>query len=134
METTILDQSADLLCITATSFPEGIQRAHEELHARVPFSENRKYFGISRPENGTIVYRAAAEQLEPGEAEQYQCEQLVLEKGNYISLTIHNYKKDLQRIAIAFEQLLSQKGIDPQGYCVEWYVNETDVTCMVRLA
>ena len=51
----------------AKSFPEGILEAHQTLHALVPYSQNRKYFGISRPENGNIVYKAAAEELIEGE-------------------------------------------------------------------
>jgi len=135
METIILDNDIQVLFITASSFPQGIEQAHKELHARVPFSENRKYFGVSRPEdNGAIIYRAAAEELVPGEAEKYDCGTLVLKKGSYTSLTITHYRKDTEAIARAFDQLLSQRNLDPQGYCVEWYVNDHDVNCMVRLA
>jgi hypothetical protein len=29
--------------------------------------------------------------------------------------------------------LLTQPNIDPNGYCLEWYLNGKDVRCMVRL-
>lgn len=41
--------------------------------------------------------------------------------------------EDIQRIGNAFEKLLSQPGLDPEGYCVEWYFNDKDIRCMVRL-
>ena len=133
METITLDNDITVFYINATSFPGGIMDAHEKLHALVPFSTDRRYFGISRPENGVIVYRAAAEEITPGEAKQFNCETLILKKGKYICLTVIDYAKDLQSIERSFEKLLAYPGIDPQGYCVEWYMNGKDVKCMVRL-
>jgi len=133
METIIWERDTTVLYVEATSFPEGIAGAHQRLHAIVPFSEPRKYFGISRPENGVIAYKAAAEQMDPQEAEMLNCKTLVLKKGNYISLYITDYMKDIQSIGRAFEDLLEYPGLDPQGYCVEWYLNNQDVKCMIRL-
>jgi len=133
METITIDNDIKVFYMTAKSFPAGIMEAHEKLHSLVPFSTNRKYFGVSRPENGIIVYRAAAEEIKQGEAEELNLDTLVLKKGKYISLTINDYLKDIQSIDRAFKKLLSHPGIDPQGYCVEWYLDRKDVRCMVRL-
>jgi hypothetical protein len=134
METITLDEDITVLYVTAKSFPDGIMAAHEALHELVPFSKDRKYFGISRPENGgDIVYRAAAEEISEGEAGKLKCETLILKMGKYIRLTIKDYAKDIKSIERAFKELLAYPGIDPQGYCVEWYLNEKDVRCMVRL-
>jgi len=57
----------------------------------------------------------------------------VLKKGNYTSLILTDYQKDIDAIGLAFSKLLQNKHIDPQGYCVEWYLNDTDMRCMVRL-
>ncbi|MEO6638588.1 MAG: hypothetical protein ABIN25_09935 [Ginsengibacter sp.] len=62
-----------MLTVIADSFPEGIMAAHKKLHSLVPFSTQRKYFGLSRPENGTIMYKASAEEMEEGEAEKFEC-------------------------------------------------------------
>ncbi len=133
MEPITIDNDITLCCVTASSFPAGIMDAHQKLHSLIPFSEQRKYFGISRPENGAIVYKAAAEELTPGEGKQHGCETVVLKKGKYVSAVIHDYMKDLQSISRAFEKLLTQPGLDPEGYCVEWYVSKTEVNCMIRL-
>lgn len=134
METITLDNDIKVFYVTATSFPGGILEAHQRLHTLVAFSTERKYFGISRPEGGPIVYRAATEEKEPGEAERLSCETLTLKHGRYVAITIHDYLKDVQSIDRTFKQLLSQPGIDPNGYCVEWYLSDKDVRCMVRLA
>ena len=133
METITIDNDIKVFYITAKSFPDGIMDAHEKLHGLVPFSKERKYFGISRPENGVIIYKAAAEEINAGEAEKFNLETIVLKKGKYISLKIYDYIKDIQSIDRAFKELLSYPGLDPQGYCVEWYLNDKDVRCMIRL-
>lgn len=128
------DKDVKVFYVNAKSFPEGIQEAHQKLHSLIPFSKDRKYFGVSRPEQGDgIIYRAAAEELEPGEAESLRLESLVLKKGDYVSITIKDYAKDIMSIDRAFKELLALPDLDPQGYCVEWYYNEKDVKCMIRL-
>jgi hypothetical protein len=133
MEKFTLDNPIKVLCVTASSFPDGIMAAHNKLHALVPNAGNRRYFGISRPEKGQIIYKAAAEERNPGEGEQLNCESFVIAGGEYVSVTIIDFMKDVQAIGKAFQQLTSQPDIDPDGYCVEWYVNEKDVKCMVKL-
>lgn len=134
MEKTKFDKDIKVFYVNAKSFPEGIQEAHQKLHSLITFSKDRKYFGVSRPEQGGgIVYRAAAEELEPGEAEKLHLETLVLKKGEYVSIIIKDFAKDIMSIDRAFKELLALPDLDPQGYCVEWYYNEKDVNCMIRL-
>jgi hypothetical protein len=133
MEAITIDKDIKVFYVTAISFPDGIMEAHQKLHSLVPFSTNRRYFGISRPEKGVIVYKAAAEEINPGEAKKFNLDELVLKKGKYISATINDYMKDIPAIDKTFKKLLSNPDIDPQGYCVEWYLSQKDVRCMVRL-
>jgi predicted transcriptional regulator YdeE len=120
-------------CVAATSFPDGIAAAHEKLHAILPFEGGRKFFGISRPENGTIVYKAGADEIEENEAAQFKLESFIIKKGTYISITVKDYQKNLSKIRKTFDKLISKPGIDPDGYCIESYISDTSVRCMVRL-
>lgn len=135
METIKIDKDIKIFYVTARSFPDGILDAHNELHTLVPFSVGRKYFGLSRPENnGEIVYKAATEETFTGESEKYKCETLVIKRGKYVSLAVKDFRKDPLSISKAFQELLRQPNIDPQGYCVEWYSNNEEVVhCMIRL-
>lgn len=133
METITLYQDIRVFYVTAASFPEGVMAAHQKLHAMVPMTSERKYFGISRPEGNGIVYRAGAEELQPDEAKHYHCETLILLKGHYNSILVENYMQDIPAIGKTFEQLLALPDIDRNGYCVEWYINDKDVRCMVRM-
>jgi len=134
METMTLDNDIRAFYVAARSFPDGVLEAHQKLHSLVPLSTDRKYFGVSRPENGGgIAYKAAAEELQEGEAEQLNCPTLVLKKGKYICQAINDYMKNIPAIGSTFQQLLSNPDIDPDGYCLEWYLNDKDLKCMVRL-
>jgi predicted transcriptional regulator YdeE len=134
METVFFDNDIKVFYVEAASFPDGILAAHQKLHGMIPYSTERKYLGISRPENGEIIYKAAAEELESGEPEKLNLPALTLLKGNYACITVKDYMKDIQSIGQAFNQLTALPNIDPEGYCVEWYLSVKDVKCMVRLA
>lgn len=120
-------------CSIAESFPDGILAAHQKLHDKISFSKERRYFGISRPENGVIVYKAAAEVLKEDINDKMDYEFFDIEKGKYVCITIVNYRDDIESIGKAFTELISYPGIDPNGYCIEWYINDNDVKCMIRL-
>jgi hypothetical protein len=133
MEIYTLEKDINVFYVKAKSFPEGVLEAHQQLHAIIPFSNQRRYFGISRPEKGTIEYWAAVEELKPGESEKYNCDSFVISNGKYIGIEVKNYMKNIEEIGMAFNKLISYEGIDPNGYCVEYYLNDEDVRCMIRL-
>jgi len=134
METINIPDDISLLYVTATSFPAGIMDAFNRLHALVQDHNTRMNYGISRPEKGTILYKAAVAEVKNGEADELKCGKLVLPKGDYISATITDLMKDTSVIGKTFAELLAHPGIDHNGYCVEQYINATDVVCMVRLS
>jgi hypothetical protein len=134
METFQLTQDINLICITAKSFPDGINSAFIALNEIAPHSKDRDYFGLSRPnELGEITYKACAMELNPGEADKFSCESMSIKSGQYKSIVIMDFMKDPSGIGKAFQQLIAIPEIDPNGYCIEWYLNDKDVRCMVRL-
>ena len=133
METITIDKDISVFYVTARSFPDGIDDAIQRIHSLAPMIAGRRYFGISRPENGTIVYRAAVEEIYEHEGQKLNCDTLLLKHGKYIYHTVYDFMKNLPEIGKTFQHLLAQPGIDPEGYCVEIYVSDRDVQCMVRL-
>jgi predicted transcriptional regulator YdeE len=130
-----IDEDIKVACVKAASFPEGIGDAWQKLFSTLPNAEQRKLFGISYGDgNGKIIYRAAAEELYSGEAEQLQLETFIIKKGKYISELLEDWKKDETQIGKIFQKLLSDPHIDKmQGYCLEIYFNQKDVRCAVLL-
>ena len=129
-----IDKDITVLCITASSFPDGVQAAHKKLHSLFPASERRTFYGISYgDETGSIIYKAATEQLHEGEARQLNLETFTIRKGKYITEFLHDWRKDEASVGKTFKKLLSDPGIDKKGYCLEIYLNENDVRCLVPL-
>ena len=132
MDSFILGDDIRVVCVTADSFPEGIEDAHLELNAKLTPNEKRRFFGISRPdETGRIIYKAAADEMFIGEAESLGLETFLIRRGAYMSFYIKNHRDEPGSIARAFELLLGQHEADPNGYCLEWYIGENDVKCLV---
>ena len=134
MDSFILGEDIKVMCVNATAFPDGIERAHIQLHAMLAEKEKRRFFGISwRNKNGEIIYKAAADEMEPGEAEKLGLEIFTIKKGPYNSFHIKDFMQDMGNIKRAFLILLAQHEVDPHGYCLEWYIGDNDVKCMVPL-
>ena len=134
MEKYIIAKEIKTFYVAATSFPAGILQAHKTLHSLLPAIMGRKFFGISFPgKDGAIVYRAAVEESFSGEAEKYNCETFIIGKGTYISETVKDFMKDTTLVATTFQRLLAHPDLDKNGYCVEIYPNEKDITCLVKL-
>ncbi len=135
MNTFILDRDITAFYVTAISFPEGIYAAVQNIHRLAPHAQGRQFFGISRPENGgSIVYRAAATEISEGELEsKSELVKFIITKGTYVEKIVNNYQTNIPAIAEAFQELIHHDNIDPDGYCVEWYLSESDVRCMVKV-
>lgn len=135
MDSFNLSEDLPVMCVTADSFPNGIESAHQQLHQMLDSSkEKRDFFGISHPDkNGKIIYKAAATEIESGEAARLGLETFTIKKGSFNSFFIKNFRDDIENIREAFEILLKQPEVDPEGYCLEWYIGHDDVKCMVPL-
>src|SRR6476620_6945373 len=103
----VIDQDIKVACIKATSFSQGIGEAYHKLAVTFPASNERKFYGISYgDQNGSIVYRAAVNQLHEGEAEEFGLETFTIKKGEYISKFLKDWKKDETQIGKTFQRLL----------------------------
>jgi predicted transcriptional regulator YdeE len=134
MDSYKIEKDIKVFCMQAETFPDGVMAAYDKLHALLPPGDRRRFYGISYGDpNGKIVYKAAAEELQQGEGSRLGCEEFVIKKGNYLSTVIKDYMKDLPEIGRVFQKMLQHPQLDPKGYCVENYFNDTEVQCMVRL-
>jgi len=133
METFHFDNNIRVFCIAAESFPNGVLAAHQKLHKMLPTSESRNFFGISYGGKDGIVYKAAVEESFPEEAEKYGCEKFIIPQGDYIGETLIDWCKDETMVGKTFRKLLSDPRLDKNGFCLEIYLNETDMRCLVKI-
>jgi len=131
MDSFNLSEDINVLCLTAESFPDGIESAQIHLQAMLDHKDKRRFFGISWPENGKITYRAAAEILDKNEPQRLGLETFTIKKGYFNCFYFKDYRDNIDAIRQSFDILLKQQEVDPNGYCLEWYIGEHDVKCMV---
>lgn len=132
MEVYTLEKDMKIICVTAKSFPYDIKKAFHSLIGMLPSIEGRTFMGISyQTKSGEILYKAAVLELFRGESKRYNCEPYTIRKGEYISETLKNWRKDESSIGITFKKLADSRA-DTTFPCVEWYKGQ-DVMCMIRI-
>ena len=134
MEKFTLNEEIKVICVAAESFPNGIAAAHQKLDQIAPVASDRRHFGLSWGDGaGGIVYKAAAEETETGEAEKLGLETFTIKSGQYVQETVENFMQNIPKVSETFRRLLAQPDVAPDGYCLEWYLNYKDMKCMVKL-
>lgn len=141
MENYNLENDIHLFCVKADSFPAGITDAQQRLTAILAPGDKRNLFGVSYLYDDAILYMAAAEYTQVSENIPERCTTYTLKRGNYISIYIADFAKDISQVEKAFKKLLQHPNIDENGCCAECYLpegagyaNAKDIRCMVRLA
>ncbi len=62
-----IEEDIKVFFVQAKSFPDGVLEVFQIMHSLIEFPPKRRNIGISRPENGKIIYKVAAEELEQGD-------------------------------------------------------------------
>lgn len=133
MEKYVIRHDVKVFCTTAVSFPDGIQDAFIQLGRMLPGIERRTFYGISyKNAIGDIIYKAAIAESCKGEADKYTIETFLIRSGTYLTETV-NWRKKPGKIEITFNKLLANPDLDVNSPCLEWYINDEEVICMVRL-
>lgn len=135
MEIINRSKNQNVLCVKADKFPEGIKDAFDKLYSGITNPDKRTFYGISyMGENGEIIYKAAANELSEKESEETGLERFTIEIGDYISKRIEDFMNNIPKIGETFNELFKDERIDKdKGYCLEEYVNDKDVICMIKL-
>jgi predicted transcriptional regulator YdeE len=133
MEKINLNQEIKVFGIQVKTFPAGIGEAFEGLIKMIPGGFNRSYYGISYMDpNGAIIYYATAAETTEGEAEKYHCERCIIESGEYLSVTVNQWRDKTGCIKDVFHEIMKEGDVDNTKPAVEWYKNDDEMLCMIR--
>jgi hypothetical protein len=133
MDLRYLKNDIEVICVKASSFPQGVLAAHKELESKIKSTTGRRLFGISFPQQGEIVYSAAATQSSSDEAKHLGCDKFTIKSGLHVGQEVLNWQEKAHDLQNVFERLISDPRTDPNGYCLEEYVSDNDLICMVPL-
>jgi hypothetical protein len=128
-----LDEDLTVFGVCVENFPVGVGEAFDRLVKEIPEGFARPYYGISWiGEDGKIVYYATALEKQEGEAEQYNCERHVIEKGDYLAVAVQDWRQKTHTIKDVFAGMLQGGCTGRERPCVEWYKNNDEMLCMLR--
>lgn len=134
MEVNDLPKDIRVFGFEVKSFPNGINQAFDTLIKQVSGTgEPRSYYGISTMANGKITYYVTAEEVHEGEAEKYGYQRQVFERGKYLVVTLKNWKQNTNSIKDLCHQLVSDARTDKSKPMIEWYKNDDEMMCMLKM-
>lgn len=119
--------------VRVKNFPYGIKEAFDKLTEMLPAGDDRPYYGISECTNEGIIYKAAALQTFEGEAEKYGFETYTIEKGEYLAVTVMDWREKTSSIKNVFEDMFKDGRSDRTKPCIEIYKNGNEMACMVKI-
>ena len=121
--------------IEAIDFPTGITESYQKLWEITGFKFDRRFFGISYMwEDSKIRYLASAEELTEWEWEILWADwTFYIKPWNYRYIDLADYRNDIALIKKTFDTLLKEPDIDSNWYCLEMFLNENDLRCLVLL-
>ena len=131
MVTITLNDPLEVVGFPVKTFPMGIAEAFDKL--KNILGSNRPYYGLSQMSSTGSLYIAAALKKSVNEKSEFELEEYTIPKGKYAVRMIQDWKKNLSAIPHVFGDLLTD-GIDHAVPCVEWYKNDDEMLCMVKLA
>ena len=134
MQTFNLREDIDIFGFVVKDFPGGVGKAFDQLMAMVAEDSDRAYYGISyMDERGKVVYIAAVEDRNDGMSERNNCQKFTIHKGMYVAHEILNWMQDTGKIRDTFHEMIDQHGVDLTKPCIEWYKNDNEMVCMMKL-
>ena len=134
METYNLKNDLKVFGKEVATFPLGVKEAFGALLDMIPDGFKRSYYGLSyMDETGRIIYMATAEEKHEGEAEKYDCQRYVIEKGEYLAVAINDWLKKVHTIKDVFHEMMEDDRADKTKPVVEWYKTETEMLCLVKM-
>ncbi|GEO09091.1 hypothetical protein [Segetibacter aerophilus] len=132
METEVLENVLPVFGFQVKTFPMGIKEAFDELTTRISAEDGRFYYGISECTKDGIVYIAAAAEKFEGEGDQYGYQHFLIEKGEYLAVTVLDWLCKTDSIKDVFVEMFTDARADRSKPCVEIYKSDDEMVCLVK--
>lgn len=127
-----LEQEVELFGFPVKTFPEGIEEAFDTLIHLLPTDKTRPYYGISQCTPAGMVYVAAAPLKLEEEPKKYGLQTYTLEQGDYLAITVKEWRTKTQSIKGIFEKMVADPRCNRYKPCVEIYLNDEEMQCLAK--
>ncbi len=132
MEKYNLTNDLKVFGVQVKSFPQGIGEAFNELSKTVSHGNRRPYYGVSECTKQGIIYKAATLEMFDGEGVKCGCDSYIIEKGEYLAVTVLDWRKKTESIKSVFEEMFKDERSDRSKPCIEIYINDDEMKCLVK--
>jgi len=133
MDTYHLPTARSVFGMPVETFPQGIGEAFHDLMQRIPDGKHRGYYGLSHMDaSGKIFYFVSAEEKFSGEAEKYGLTRYTIDAGDYLSVTVQNWRDNTDCIKDVFRNMMQDPLADCTKPCVEWYKTDDEMLCLLQ--
>ncbi len=133
MEEYHLENDLKVFGLQVKTFPLGIGEAFDSLIGRLPGGLNRAYYGISYITDKGVVYLAVTAERFEGESAKYPYDSFRIAKGNYRTVIVKDWSTKTDQIKDVFHTMMKDQCPDEHRPCVEWYKDDKEMMCMVRI-
>ena len=79
-----------------------------------------------------MFYYATAEEKQEGEAEKYNYESRIIEKGEYFAESLKNWRSKTECIKDVFIEMMKSDSVNKTKPAIEWYKNDEEMLCMLK--
>lgn len=121
------EEDIPTVCVQASSFPDGIRPAFDELCSGIKM-QGRTLYGVTERVNGKWVYRACAS--DKGDTPQMQ--HYNIPAGRYLAYVLKDWEEHMAMIGQYFEWLLDHKDAKKDTIALEYYRTMDEVWLMVQ--
>lgn len=115
------------VCVQASSFPDGIRSAFDELCSGIQM-QGRTLYGVTERVNGEWIYRACAS--DKGDTPLMQ--HYNIPAGKYLGYVLKDWEEHMSMIGRYFEWLLDHKDARQDTIALEYYRTMDEVWLMVQ--
>jgi len=111
MEKLKLEKNLNVFGKEVKTFPAGIGEVFDELIEQTgDGAGKRNYYGVSNMnQDGKMSYKAVAEEKYEGEAEKFNYEKSIIEKGEYLYKTLYHWQNKTNLIKDIFNEMMHYK-------------------------
>ena len=133
MEIYKLDSPIIIITEKASDFGKGIGEAFVRLAEKLDNKgQKRDSYGIVLKEEDGMNYYAAYTELYKGEAIEKSLPSFTISSGNYFSIQVREWNKNILHIGPTFDQILKSGKVDTSSPCIEFYKTEEELICIVK--
>lgn len=118
----------------AEAFPSGIRAAWQRLEERVGTLRGRKFYGLTLPEEGQLVYYAGVEPLDAEEVRALGFPTLTIEGGRFARVKLDDWSEHTAEIGPIFDYLMQTYPMQPGAPTIEFYRSQSELHLLIPLA